>query len=215
MKAIIKNLNLKEDEEVIEIVHQYLLTYWPSIFLVMFLILAPFFFLFPLFSLGFWGIVIFLFSLIVGIIYGLRKFIIWYFNVFVITNQRIIDIDQRGFFDRIVSEAPYEKIQDVSYRIKGLIKTLFHYGNIQIQTAGSQVCLELKDIKEPEKIQALIAMYQNERKKKITENLQNVNENDFENVKNKISQLSFSQLRELNEKIKEEMRNKTVKFLSE
>ena len=149
--------NLKENEEIIDIIKNYPLVFLIPIIISTLFIIAPFFFLFPLFRQGWWGIAAFFILLIFGIVYGIRTSIIYYFNVFVITNQRIIDIDQRGFFDRTVSETTYDKIQDVSFRIKGIAQTVFHYGSVIIQTAGPTANIELNNIKHPEKTQQLIA----------------------------------------------------------
>jgi hypothetical protein len=62
----------------------------------------------------------------------------------VITNQRIIDVDRRGFFDRIVSEVPYESLSDVSYRSKGLIEMTAGIGSItfQMYSGNENVCFK-------------------------------------------------------------------------
>lgn len=149
--------NLKEDEGIIEIVRNYPLVFTIPTTIATACIIASFFLLFPLLRQGWWGIIIFFALLGFGIILAVRTFIIYTFNVFVITNQRIIDIDQRGFFDRTVSETTYDKIQDVSFRIKGVSQTMFHYGSVIIQTASSNANIELNHIKDPEKVQQLIA----------------------------------------------------------
>lgn len=157
----IKN-NLKEDEELVIIVRKYPLVFFGPILITAIFIIAPFFFLYPLFHAGWWGVALFFIILIFGIIYGLRQFIIYSFNVFVITNKRIIDINQRGFFDRVVSESRYDKIQDISLRIKGILQTFFHYGSVIIQTASKDANLELEGVKNPAKIQEIIYEIQRE-----------------------------------------------------
>ena len=157
--------NLKDDEEIIKVVRKYALVFFGPVFLSAIFIIAPFFFLYPLFHWGSWGVLIFFLILIIGILLGLRAFVIYSLNTFIITNQRIIDIDQRGFFDRTVSETTYDKIQDVSFKIKGIAQTLWHYGSIIIQTAGSQANIELHGVKDPEQIQHLITEIQKENSK--------------------------------------------------
>lgn len=154
--------NLKEDEQVIQIIRKYPLIFVGPIIISTVFIIAPFFFLYPLFHWGGWGVLAFFVLLGVGILLGLRVFIIYSFNVFIITNQRIIDIDQRGFFDRTVSETTYDKIQDVSFKLKGIAQTLWHYGSIIIQTAGNQANIELHGVKDPEKVQQMITEIQKE-----------------------------------------------------
>ncbi len=154
--------HLKEGEEIICLVRRYYLTYAFHIFLSLVFILLPFFFLYPLFRWGTAGIIIFFLALVFGIIFALRQTVIYYQNALVVTKERILDFDQKGLFERVVSESTYEKIQDVSFRIKGVMPTLFNYGDLEIQTAGSQANLEIKDIAEPQKVQDTIIRIQRE-----------------------------------------------------
>jgi len=81
----------------------------------------------------------------------------WKKNYFVISSQRIIDYDQQGFFNKKVSEIPFEKIRDLSFNSKGLWQTLYKYGNIRIQLMGSERPLVLYNIKDPEDIHRLLS----------------------------------------------------------
>ena len=148
--------NLEENEEVIEIIRRYYLTLAFPLFIYFVVILVDFFFLTWLLRRGTWGLVVFSVIFIFFVLLAVRSWVIWSLNVFVVTSKRLIDIDQKGFFERVVSECTYEKIQDVSYKIKGVFQTLLHFGNIQIQTAGNQANLEINCIKDPHKVQELI-----------------------------------------------------------
>jgi len=192
--------NLKEEEEIIDIVRNYPLVFAVPITISVIFIIAPFFLLFKLFGYGWWGVLLFFILLVFGIIYGSRQFIMYSFNLFVITNQRIIDIDQRGFFDRTVSETTYDKIQDVSFRIKGIMQTMFHYGSVIIQTASTNANIELNHIKNPERIQQLIV--------RITQDL-------VERQRKKESdKLSAAELLEMVKKIKEGLSEEEINKLS-
>lgn len=154
--------NLKEGEEVVRIVRRYpgsLL--FPALPAMAFL-LGPFFFLFPLLKLGVFGALGFVILLMIGGILTARLMILYSLNALVITNQRLIDVDQRGFFHREVSESTFDKIQDVSFSMKGVSQTLFRYGTVLIQTAGAQSNLEIRYVQNPERVQELIAKQQME-----------------------------------------------------
>ena len=58
----------------------------------------------------------------------------WYFSVFIVTDQRFIQITQRGFFSRSVVDMGLSQIQMVNYEVKGLQETLLGYGTIMMQT---------------------------------------------------------------------------------
>jgi uncharacterized membrane protein YdbT with pleckstrin-like domain len=77
-------------------------------------------------------------------------------NVFLVTDQRVIDIDQKGFFHRVVSETTHRKIQDISYSVRGLWATLLGFGTVSIQTAGAQMKIEIDMIRRPAALQELL-----------------------------------------------------------
>lgn len=70
-----------------------------------------------------------------------------------ITNQRVINVDQRSFFDRQITETDFSKIQDVSNTTSGMIGTTFNIGEITIQTAGTMNQLVIKKIPDPYQVQ--------------------------------------------------------------
>jgi len=58
----------------------------------------------------------------------------WYYSVFIVTNQRFIQITQKGFFHRSVVDMGLSQIQMVNYEISGLQETLLGFGTIMMQT---------------------------------------------------------------------------------
>lgn len=153
---MLKQFQIKEDEEILAELRQYFLIYAPKLILGIVLVILSFFLLFPLFYKGWWGVLIFIIIFILGVYYAVKALYVWYNNIFIITNLRLVDIDQIGFFKRTVSEAPMENIQDVSYSYSGVIQTIFRYGKIQIQTAGTSAQLELNSIKDLAETQNII-----------------------------------------------------------
>ncbi|MFH1171219.1 MAG: PH domain-containing protein [bacterium] len=139
-----------------------------SLLLAAIFLLGSFFFLFPLLRVGFWGVILLFALFLFGIFLVVRIVLLRALNVLIVTNLRLIDIDQRGFFHREVSEATYEKIQDVSFSLKGVAQTLFRYGNVLIQTAGVQANLEVQNVRHPERIQELITKVQTESQQQKT-----------------------------------------------
>tara|TARA_Y100000310_G_scaffold293587_1_gene323267 strand:- start:88 stop:711 length:624 start_codon:yes stop_codon:yes gene_type:complete len=155
-KSEFKAVKLKEGEEILLVVRQTSIAFATSILVGLVLFLFPFFLLFPLFSWGKWGVVIFVILLFIAIIFALYRFIDWYFNCGIITDKRVIDIDQTGLFDRVVSEVPYYKIDDVSYNIKGIRQSMFRYGNVVVAIRGYRSSVTLKNIAKPWIVQELI-----------------------------------------------------------
>lgn len=150
------DFQLKANEEVIEEVRQYILPYMPNMFLGFFLIFLSFFLLFPLFYKGWVGVMIFIIVIISGLYIVLRSVYMWYFSCFIITNRRIIYLKQKSLFEKLIYEALIENIQDVSHTFKGIMQTMLRYGEMQIQTMGTTGVFELKNIRNPGKIQDVL-----------------------------------------------------------
>ncbi|MEY4744451.1 MAG: hypothetical protein RL272_396 [Candidatus Parcubacteria bacterium] len=151
-----KIVRLKDDEKVLRVVRNYWIVYAPSWALGFLCIAAAFFFMLPLFKLGWFGLGAFCALNAAGLLIAARTYMVWRWNAFVVTTHRVVDVDQRGFFSRTVSEATFDKIQDVSYAIKGVLGTLLRFGTIELQTAGNSTNLELQDVRDPKELHHLI-----------------------------------------------------------
>jgi len=151
-----KAYQIKDGEKVFGIYRQYGLTYFGNILIALFLILIPFFFLTPLFTYGKIGVIIFASLVVLAVWYGLVKFVRWHGNKTIITDMRVIDIDQRKLFDRRISEITFSNIVDVSYRISGLFPTLFKYGTVTIKAGRGIITVELRKIKKLQEVVDLI-----------------------------------------------------------
>jgi len=93
----------------------------------------------------------FLVSLALAIIVFLPYWIGWHFSVYIVTNQRLIQINQRGLFHRSMVGLGLSQIQMINYEIAGLQETLLGYGTIMIQTyVGS---LTIHEVHKPAVIQ--------------------------------------------------------------
>jgi hypothetical protein len=76
----------------------------------------------------------------------------YYLDVLVLTNERIIDIEQHTFFHREISECRLEQIQDVTVESHGVFAHFFRYGNLNIQTAGESERFSVNFLPNPEKV---------------------------------------------------------------
>src|SRR3989344_835191 len=74
--------------------------------------------------------------LILTLLFAIR--INYRLDVWIITTKRVIDIEQRGLFNREVSEFLVANIQDITTEVPTMIMTLFGFGNMTIQTAGQK-----------------------------------------------------------------------------
>jgi len=71
-------------------------------------------------------------------LFSFASFVDYYLDVWIVTNKRIINIEQKGLFARIVSEKELARMQDVTSEVKGFVQTFLHYGDVFIQTAGEK-----------------------------------------------------------------------------
>ncbi len=147
---------LKNNEELIKVIHQDSLVFFKPVLAALMLIILPFFLMFLLFRWQEFGLVVFFILLIIGLIAIFRTVALWSGNVFLITNQRVILMKQRGLFDKQVLEADFEEIQDIAYRVKGFWQTVGRYGSIRIQILNSENNLIVSKIPKPAQVQQLL-----------------------------------------------------------
>jgi hypothetical protein len=90
------------------------------------------------------------FGFAVGILMFFYHFILWYFTVYIVTDQRIRQVTQRGFFGKDVIELRLSKVQNISYNIPGFSGEIFHFGTIVIQTFVGD--LVIHNVENPDEI---------------------------------------------------------------
>ncbi len=100
-------------------------------------------------------IVLFWYLAVIGFAY--HKFLIWYFNVYIVSDKKVVDIDFHGLLYKNISEAPIRNVEDVTSKVKGSLRMIFNYGYVYIQTAGSQREIEFEDVDNPAKVRDLIS----------------------------------------------------------
>jgi uncharacterized membrane protein YdbT with pleckstrin-like domain len=71
---------------------------------------------------------------IIGAVGFLYSYMLWYFSLYIVTDQRIRQISQKGFFKKTVVDLGLDRIQSISYGVPGIIAGIFGYGTILIQT---------------------------------------------------------------------------------
>lgn len=73
-------------------------------------------------------------SFVLSILLFLPFWISWFYSVFIVTNQRLIQITQKGLFNKSVVDLSLNQIQSLNYEIKGLQATMLGFGTIMVQT---------------------------------------------------------------------------------
>jgi hypothetical protein len=85
--------------------------------------------------------------------------------MWVVTNDRMVDIRQISLFARTISEVDLYQIQDVSSEVKGFFASAFNYGNVHLQTAGPVPKFIIYNVPNPDKVRQAIIELASEDKK--------------------------------------------------
>lgn len=88
--------------------------------------------------------------------YLLEVFLVWFFNVFIITDERIIDVDFLSLIFKSVSSAKIENIEDVTIATGGVVASIVDYGTVLIQTAGEVPEIQFEDVPQPAKVAKIL-----------------------------------------------------------
>lgn len=86
----------------------------------------------------------------IGLILFFYHFLLWHFTYYIVTDQRIRQITQKGFFGKDVIELKLVKIQNISYNVPGFFGEIFNFGTIVIQTFVGD--LVIKNVEHPDRI---------------------------------------------------------------
>jgi membrane protein YdbS with pleckstrin-like domain len=149
----------KPYEHVEHLLRRHPLTFVPAIALFLFLLTSPFIFsfivqqLFPAIlesDIGFPLLVLAsaAYELLV-ILFFYTQFTDYYLDLWVVTNDRIIDIEQFGLFSRTISEVDLFRLQDVTTDVHGVFATFFNYGTVTVTTASENTSIIFRNVPDP------------------------------------------------------------------
>mgnify|MGYP003418741146 CR=1 FL=1 len=82
-------------------------------------------------------------------LYGFLVWVDYYFDVWIITNERIVNIEQKGLFVRHISELRFSRVQDVTSSVNGLIPTMLNFGDVSVQTAAEEERFLFRQVGDP------------------------------------------------------------------
>lgn len=101
-------------------------------------------------------LIIFLAWYLITSAFIMESFLDWFFNVYIVTNLRIVDIDFVNLIYKEVSDANIDKIQDVTYNMGGVGRAVFNYGDVIIQTAAEVQEFDFAAVPNPAKVAKII-----------------------------------------------------------
>lgn len=96
-----------------------------------------------------------LLGIIFSLSYGFYVWMCWYYDVYILTSERIIEAKQKGIFNREVKEIDLEKVQDITYSVSGFLSTIMELGNVKIKSASGME-IEMENIGKPSVVREVI-----------------------------------------------------------
>lgn len=88
--------------------------------------------------------------------YIFLQIISWLFNVGIVTDQRLIDIDYSMILSKRSTGTSLEDITDATEKTTGYLRSLFKYGDVFVQTAGTEQNIEFLKVPEPADVVSII-----------------------------------------------------------
>jgi uncharacterized membrane protein YdbT with pleckstrin-like domain len=165
----------KPYEKIEYLLHRHPFTFIPMVLLFLILMAAPFGLyslltnLYPdLFNNEIYFVLGVLFASVYYLsifLFAYGEFVDFYLDMWIVTNDRIVDVEQEGLFSRTTSELDLYRVQDVTVDIRGIFHTLLNYGNLTIKTASGNNDLIFHNISDPNDVRrAVIELSEHDRK---------------------------------------------------
>lgn len=152
-------MNKDEEEQIILVLRKHPITNLPWIFISSLMLVAPLALdLVPFLSFlpGNFQIMAILIWYLVTFAFILEEFLSWFFNVNIVTDERLFDVDFHNLLYREITDAHLDQIQDVTVRIGSAVRTIFNYGDVLIQTAGEVPNIEFLAVPHPDRVAKIL-----------------------------------------------------------
>lgn len=151
--------NKDPNEKVVLLLRKHPITNVPWIIASFVLVMAPSFLtilpVFDSFPVGYRMLFVIAWYLLT-FAYILEKFLSWFFNVNIITDERVFDVDFKNLIYREITDAEIDQIQDVTVSIGSAVRTVFNYGNVSIQTASEIPRIQFEAVPHPDKVARIL-----------------------------------------------------------
>ena len=162
--------NLAYDESIIVKSRKHILSVLPSIIVFFILLLLPvviiivaYFSGIPLFKFPYVNILVLSISCyyMIYLLVFTSELISYYYDLLLVTKKNVISIEQLTMFSRKILQYNLEQIEDINSNTTGFLPSLFNFGEIIIQTAGTKELTIIKGMPYPQKIASKIMELRN------------------------------------------------------
>lgn len=80
----------------------------------------------------------------------IERMVHWYFNIYIITSKRLIDVDFINLMYRNITEVSLGDVQSARSKISGIVGSLFNFGDVTIESAAKGQVIDFLDIPRPD-----------------------------------------------------------------
>ncbi len=155
----VKFVGADNKEHIILLLRRHPITNIGWILTVILMLLAPMFlsYVVPVVELpANYQLVALMFWYLITLAFAIEKFISWFFNVNIVTDERIFDVDFVHLIYREITDANLDQIQDVTTQVGGVIRTMFNFGNVMVQTAAEIPQIEFISVPKPDVVAQIL-----------------------------------------------------------
>jgi len=165
-------IKLAQDEKILFIARKHWFVFVKEAVALFFLLCAPFLIILVLkllntkYDIKIHGdvVVLFIFLSSVFLLFiWVSIFVIWTdycLDILIVTNMRIVEVEQKGFFSRELSTFRLENVQDITAESNGMIQTFLGFGTIHVQTAGEDRDFIMRGVPKPFELKNFISQLQ-------------------------------------------------------
>ncbi len=159
----------QEDEEIVLLLRAHPITNVPWILLAVLMLVLPSVILGGGLFAAVPGKFLFIGKLVwylMALVFILEKILYWYYSVFIVTNERLVDIDFYNLMYRMITYANLNHIEEPASATGGFIRSLFHYGDVWVTTASEKPTIEALNVPYPDKVVDIISRLAEELEKR-------------------------------------------------
>lgn len=88
--------------------------------------------------------------------FSFQSFLRWFYSVYILTDERVVDVDFLHLAQKNITAAKIENIEDITAESVGFSSTFFNHGNVLIQTAGAEQEITFESVPNPAKVTAIL-----------------------------------------------------------
>ena len=151
-----RGVKLQENERIVHSERGSIVPHIMRIVAGAFLLIMPTFFFFPLVAFGNAGFFLAMIVSGIGAYLLIGASVKWKGSMCILTNKRIIQVRQRGIVDKQVTYASLKNVNDVAYRISGLLRTVTRTGEVRVVFSGVIPSMLFLNIKQPKVLHDII-----------------------------------------------------------